>query len=122
MGVVSTRVPLDREQHRALLVPLVVGDAGSPPLTATVTLTLHVADLNDNLMWPAAKTVTALTIKVCVCPAAPSSHWPRRLHMTTGPLACSTRTPKPLLSFSDFFSLLFLLIPLVLKDILTVGH
>ncbi|XP_050686791.1 putative neural-cadherin 2 isoform X2 [Eriocheir sinensis] len=63
VGVVSTRVPLDREQHRALLVPLVVADAGSPPLTATVTLTLHVADLNDNLMWPAAKTVTALTIK-----------------------------------------------------------
>lgn len=68
MGVVSTRVPLDREQHRALLVPLVVADAGSPPLTATVTLTLHVADLNDNPMRPAAKAVTALTIKVCIRP------------------------------------------------------
>ena len=66
MGVVSTRVPLDREQRRVLLVPLVVTDAGSPPLSSTVTLTLHVADLNDNPMLPATKTVAALTIQVCL--------------------------------------------------------
>ncbi|XP_045113360.1 putative neural-cadherin 2 isoform X2 [Portunus trituberculatus] len=63
VGVVSTRVPLDREQRRVLLVPLVVTDAGSPPLSATVTLTLHVADLNDNPMLPATKTVAAFTIQ-----------------------------------------------------------
>lgn len=60
-------MPLDREQRRELLVPLVVTDSGSPPLTATITLTLHVADVNDNPMWPAAKIVNARTIKVGLC-------------------------------------------------------
>ncbi|KAG0716375.1 putative neural-cadherin 2 [Chionoecetes opilio] len=64
MGVVWTRAPLDREERAALLVPLVVGDAGWPSLTATLTLTLHVTDLNDNPMEPAAKTVTVHTLQV----------------------------------------------------------
>lgn len=59
-------MPLDREERRALLVPLVVGDAASPALSATVTLTLHVADLNDNPMAPAAKTIVVHTVKVRV--------------------------------------------------------
>ncbi|XP_050723127.1 putative neural-cadherin 2 isoform X2 [Eriocheir sinensis] len=63
VGVVWTRAALDREERPALLVPLVVGDAGWPPLTATVTLTLHVADLNDNPMAPANKTVTVHTLQ-----------------------------------------------------------
>ncbi|XP_042227979.1 putative neural-cadherin 2 isoform X2 [Homarus americanus] len=63
LGVVSTRTALDREERRALLVPLVVGDDGSPPLSTTVTLTLHVADLNDNPMAPAAKTITVHTVQ-----------------------------------------------------------
>ncbi|XP_071548441.1 LOW QUALITY PROTEIN: putative neural-cadherin 2 [Panulirus ornatus] len=63
VGVVSTRTPLDREERRALLVPLVVADDGSPPLSATVTLTLHVADVNDNPMAPAAKAVTVHTVQ-----------------------------------------------------------
>ncbi|XP_071534605.1 putative neural-cadherin 2 isoform X2 [Panulirus ornatus] len=63
VGVVSTTVALDREERRALLVPLVVGDDGSPPLSTTVTLTLHVADLNDNPMAPAAKVITLHTVQ-----------------------------------------------------------
>ncbi|KAG7160255.1 Neural-cadherin-like 14 [Homarus americanus] len=63
VGVVWARAGLDREERRALLVPLVVGDAGWPPLSATVTLTVHVADLNDNPMTPAAKTVTVHTLQ-----------------------------------------------------------
>ncbi|KAK3891723.1 hypothetical protein Pcinc_004396, partial [Petrolisthes cinctipes] len=63
VGVVWTRGALDREERRALLVPLVVGDAGWPSLSATVTLTLHVADLNDNPMSPASKTVTVHTLQ-----------------------------------------------------------
>ena len=62
--MVWTRAALDREERPALLVPLVVGDAGWPTLTATVTLTLHVADVNDNPMAPAAKTVTVHTMQV----------------------------------------------------------
>ncbi|XP_045129934.1 putative neural-cadherin 2 isoform X2 [Portunus trituberculatus] len=63
VGVVWTRAALDREERPSLLVPLVVGDAGWPSLTATVTLTLHVADVNDNPMAPAAKTVTVHTMQ-----------------------------------------------------------
>ncbi|KAG7163365.1 neural-cadherin 2-like 1, partial [Homarus americanus] len=61
VGVVSTVGALDREERPVLLVPLVVRDAGS--LSATVTLTLHVADLNDNPMYPASKTVTVNTVQ-----------------------------------------------------------
>ncbi|XP_071516734.1 putative neural-cadherin 2 [Panulirus ornatus] len=61
VGMVWTRTALDREERLALLVPLVVGDAGA--LSATVTLTLHIADLNDNPMTPASKTVTVRTVQ-----------------------------------------------------------
>ncbi|KAK8730326.1 hypothetical protein OTU49_008218, partial [Cherax quadricarinatus] len=61
VGVVSTVGSLDREEHRLLLVPLVVADAGS--LSATLTLTVHVVDLNDNPMTPASKTVTVHTVQ-----------------------------------------------------------
>lgn len=61
-GVVSTLTPLDREEAKQVLVPLVVGDARA--LSATVTLTLHVTDLNDNPMSPASRTVTVLTLRV----------------------------------------------------------
>ncbi|KAK3879098.1 hypothetical protein Pcinc_016307 [Petrolisthes cinctipes] len=60
-GVVATLAPLDREKERQVLVPIVVGDARA--LSATVTLTLHVTDLNDNPMSPAARTVTVLTLR-----------------------------------------------------------
>ncbi|KAG0720991.1 putative neural-cadherin 2 [Chionoecetes opilio] len=59
IGVVWVRGPLDREERRALLVPVVVGDAAPAPCTATLTLTLHVRDQNDNPLTPAAKNVTA---------------------------------------------------------------
>lgn len=62
MGVVATVRPLDREEAREVLVPLVVTDVGS--LSATVTLTLHVSDLNDNPMTPGARTVMVHTLKV----------------------------------------------------------
>ncbi|XP_050739443.1 neural-cadherin-like isoform X4 [Eriocheir sinensis] len=69
VGVVGTRASLDREAGRVVLVPLVVGDAGRPlPRTATVTLTLHVGDENDNPMTPAAKTVAA---HVLAAPGSP---------------------------------------------------
>ncbi|XP_045129226.1 putative neural-cadherin 2 isoform X2 [Portunus trituberculatus] len=61
VGLVYTVRALDREEGRLMLVPLVVGDAGRR--SATVTLTLHVADLNDNPMTPAAKAVTVHTVK-----------------------------------------------------------
>ncbi|XP_063884210.1 putative neural-cadherin 2 [Scylla paramamosain] len=60
-GVVSTSRPLDREVTPVLLVPLVVGDAGS--LSATVTLTVHVTDMNDNPMAPASRHVTVWVLQ-----------------------------------------------------------
>ena len=64
MGMVSTRVSLDRENHRSLAVPLVVSDSGIPPMSATVTLTIVVGDLNDNGMKPGWKTVMVHTVNV----------------------------------------------------------
>ncbi|KAK7072335.1 hypothetical protein SK128_007151 [Halocaridina rubra] len=63
LGVVSTKIPLDREERRALLIPLIVGDGASPSLSSTVTLTLHVADVNDNPMAPASKVITVHTVQ-----------------------------------------------------------
>nr|XP_053637261.1 putative neural-cadherin 2 [Cherax quadricarinatus] len=63
VGVVWARAGLDREERRTILVPLVVGDAGRPSLSATVTLSLQVADVNDNPMSPASKTVTVHTLQ-----------------------------------------------------------
>ncbi|KAK3853053.1 hypothetical protein Pcinc_040388, partial [Petrolisthes cinctipes] len=64
VGVVRTLGGLDREERGGeVLVPLVVGDAGRPPLSTTLTLTIVVADLNDNPMYPANKLVTAVILK-----------------------------------------------------------
>lgn len=63
MGIISTLRPLDREEATTRLLPLLVGDAGG--LSATVTLTITLADLNDNPMKSAAKTVHVTRITVC---------------------------------------------------------
>ncbi|XP_069157547.1 putative neural-cadherin 2 isoform X1 [Procambarus clarkii] len=47
--------PVDREEHRQLLVGVVVADAGG--VSATHTVTVIVDDINDNPMKPGAKTV-----------------------------------------------------------------
>ncbi|KAK4293600.1 hypothetical protein Pmani_033725 [Petrolisthes manimaculis] len=57
-GMVWTKGPLDREERRALLVPIVAWDAAPAPRTASLTLTLHVADQDDNTISPGAKRVT----------------------------------------------------------------
>ncbi|KAG7168235.1 Neural-cadherin-like 9, partial [Homarus americanus] len=46
---------VDREEHRQLLVGVLVADAGG--MAATHTVTIIVDDINDNPMKPAAKTV-----------------------------------------------------------------
>ncbi|XP_042212708.1 putative neural-cadherin 2 [Homarus americanus] len=63
LGVLWTRMPLDREERRVLSVPIVVGDSGSPSITSTLTLTVLVADLNDNPMGPAAKTISVHIVR-----------------------------------------------------------
>ncbi|XP_047487091.1 putative neural-cadherin 2 [Penaeus chinensis] len=61
VAVVTSLAPLDREVAATRLLPLVVGDARG--LTATTTITLTVADLNDNLMSSADKTVTVIRLR-----------------------------------------------------------
>ena len=55
---------MDREERKSLLIPLVVSDNGNPSLSATVTLTLVITDVNDNPMKPAMKTVIVNTLQV----------------------------------------------------------
>ncbi|XP_069196001.1 putative neural-cadherin 2 isoform X2 [Procambarus clarkii] len=59
--VVTSLGPLDREEAVTRLLPLVLGDARS--LVATATITVTVADLNDNPMRPANKTVSVVRFR-----------------------------------------------------------
>ncbi|KAK8405263.1 hypothetical protein O3P69_001675 [Scylla paramamosain] len=56
VAVVTSLRPLDREESVTRLLPLVLGDARR--LTTTATITLTVADVNDNPMRPGHKTVS----------------------------------------------------------------
>ncbi|KAK8730595.1 hypothetical protein OTU49_007824, partial [Cherax quadricarinatus] len=60
VAVVTSLRPLDREVASERCLPLLVGDARG--LIATVTVTVTVADRNDNPMRPATKTITVTRI------------------------------------------------------------
>ncbi|XP_069191341.1 LOW QUALITY PROTEIN: putative neural-cadherin 2 [Procambarus clarkii] len=60
VAVVTSLRPLDREKAAARPLPLRVADAGG--LAATVTVTITVADVNDNPMRPAVKTVVVTRV------------------------------------------------------------
>lgn len=47
-GQITTRVQLDREDVATYEIRVVAKDQGSTPLSSTVTITLHVIDINDN--------------------------------------------------------------------------
>lgn len=47
-GAVTLRTTLDHEEVRQYSLTVVARDAGTPPLTAQVRLTVHVLDVNDN--------------------------------------------------------------------------
>jgi len=47
-GALQTLVPLDREVITQLILNVTATDAGQPPLTASVLLTVDIADANDN--------------------------------------------------------------------------
>uniref|UniRef100_A0A8C1XZK0 FAT atypical cadherin 2 n=1 Tax=Cyprinus carpio TaxID=7962 RepID=A0A8C1XZK0_CYPCA len=47
-GVISTRVPLDREQKAEHIIEVMVSDEGAPPLSSTATVIIEVLDENDN--------------------------------------------------------------------------
>ncbi|XP_053312733.1 protocadherin-16 [Spea bombifrons] len=48
LGTLSTSRPLDRESVSGYRLVVLVHDAGSPPLSATATVSVTVLDLNDN--------------------------------------------------------------------------
>lgn len=55
---------LDREDTKMYLIPITISDAGSPPMTGTSTLTLVVADENDNPMKPGHSSIFVYNYKV----------------------------------------------------------
>lgn len=55
---------LDREETKMYLIPITISDAGSPPMTGTSTLTLVVADENDNPMKPGHSSIFVYNYKV----------------------------------------------------------
>ena len=62
--MIKTLVSLDREKWKEIRIPLLVADGGTPAQSATVTLTLQVADLNDNPMKEGRKRVLVNNIQV----------------------------------------------------------
>lgn len=47
-GALSTSQGLDREARAEYTLEVVASDRGSPPLSTTVTVQVHVVDVNDN--------------------------------------------------------------------------
>ncbi|CAH8526118.1 unnamed protein product [Schistosoma bovis] len=50
-GAITTREPLDYEVYseRQFLLPIVVKDSGSPPLSCTTLISIQIKDINDNI-------------------------------------------------------------------------
>lgn len=48
-GILTVKKDLDREKHDIYYIPVMAKDSGTPQLSATVTVTLHVTDENDNI-------------------------------------------------------------------------
>lgn len=63
-GVIRTAAPLDREERRHLMLPILVSDSGVPKQTATLTFTIALQDVNDNRMRSATKYVVAHIVQV----------------------------------------------------------
>ena len=66
LGHIRTKLPLDREKQKVLKIPVITRDSGDPPQSATITLTLHIADVNDNPMYPGSKHVVVNSVKVSI--------------------------------------------------------
>lgn len=47
-AILYAKTTFDREQKKEYQVPVIVGDAGYPSLSATCLVTVSIADLNDN--------------------------------------------------------------------------
>ncbi|KAL3880062.1 hypothetical protein ACJMK2_032333 [Sinanodonta woodiana] len=56
-GLVVTRAVIDREKNPSFLVPIIVSDMGSPKMSSTLTFTVIVRDINDNI--PTARHLTS---------------------------------------------------------------
>ncbi|XP_037085943.1 neural-cadherin-like isoform X3 [Pollicipes pollicipes] len=63
MAVVRSLKSFDREEREEYHVPIVIRDAGAPPLSGTSTLTVIIGDVNDNKMYPGSKEVFVYNYK-----------------------------------------------------------
>ncbi|XP_033339373.1 neural-cadherin isoform X6 [Megalopta genalis] len=57
MAIVSSLRTFDREQQKEYLIPIVIKDVGTLPMSGTSTLTVIIGDTNDNKMQPASKDI-----------------------------------------------------------------
>lgn len=56
-GIVSSKTEFDREKQKFYYMPIVMSDSGTPPKTGTNTLTIQIADVNDNKHGPGHKDI-----------------------------------------------------------------
>lgn len=57
---------LDREEQKQYFIPIAIGDSGYPPMTGTSTLTLIVADENDNAMQDGKSSIFVYNYNVMI--------------------------------------------------------
>lgn len=57
MAIVTSKDSFDREVQKEYLVPIIIKDSGTPPMTGTSTLTVIIGDMNDNRMHSGSKTI-----------------------------------------------------------------
>lgn len=57
MAIVNSKKEFDRETQKEYHVPIIIKDNGYPSKSGTSTLTVIVGDVNDNRMYPGAKTI-----------------------------------------------------------------
>ncbi|XP_078049941.1 neural-cadherin isoform X3 [Augochlora pura] len=57
MAIVSSLRTFDREQQKEYLIPIIIKDVGTVPMSGTSTLTVIIGDTNDHKMQPASKDI-----------------------------------------------------------------
>ena len=57
IGVISSKTEFDREKQKFYYMPIVMSDSGKPSMTGTNTLTIQIADVNDNKHGPGHKDI-----------------------------------------------------------------
>lgn len=70
-AIITSLKTFDREQRKEYLLPIIIRDSGTPPVSGTNTLTIAVGDFNDNRHYSGHKKILYYNYKgIFTCSAA----------------------------------------------------